>query len=90
MGYQRMRGEKIKMMEKYDYRAPSNTPLTSSTELRSARKGTRSVSSVSCGSLNQDETGTALLGWKMYEAGELSRIMVSVMGRPSCERSYKV
>lgn len=69
------------------YRAPSNTPRTSSTELRSARNGTRSVSSVSWGSLNHEETGTALLGWKIYEAGELSSIMVSVMGRPSCERS---
>jgi hypothetical protein len=55
--------------------------------LRSVRKGTRSVSSVSWGSLNHDDTGTALLGWKIYEAGELSRIMVSAMGRPSCDRS---
>jgi hypothetical protein len=55
--------------------------------LRSDRNGTRSVSSVSWGSLNHDETGTALLGWKMYDAGELSRIIVSAMGRPNCERS---
>lgn len=62
-GYQKdAAGERQRL---YDYRAPSNTPLTSSTELRSARKGTRSVSSVSWGSLNQEETGTALLGWKM-------------------------
>jgi len=46
-----------------------------------------SVNSVSCGSLNHDETGTALLGWKIYDAGELSRIMVSVMGLPNCDRS---
>ena len=69
------------------YRAPSKTPLTSSTTPKSARKGTKSVNSVSCGSLNQDDTGTALLGWNMYDAGELSSIIVSDMGRPSCERS---
>jgi hypothetical protein len=47
------------------HRAPSKTPRTSSTEVKSARNGTRSVSSVSWGSLNHEETGTALLGWKM-------------------------
>ena len=47
------------------YRAPSNTPRTSSTGDKSARKGTRSVNSVSWGSLNHEETGTALFGWKM-------------------------
>ncbi len=62
-------------------------PLTSGTDVRSTRKGTRSVSSASCGSLNHEETGTALFGWKMYEAGELSKIIVSVIGRPNCERS---
>ena len=62
-------------------------PRTSSTPVRSARNGQRSMSSVSCGSLNQDETGTALCGWKMYDAGELSRMMVSETGRPSWERS---
>ena len=71
-----------------DHRAPSNTPRTSSTALRSVRKGTRSVSSVSCRSLNHDDTGTALLGWKIYEAGELSRIIVSAMGLPSCDKSW--
>ena len=54
------------------------------------RKGQRSVSSVSCGSLNHDETGTALLGWKMYDAGELSMMIVSEIGRPSCDKSYDV
>jgi hypothetical protein len=49
-----------------------------------------SVSSVSCGSLNHDETGTALLGWKIYEAGELSRIIVSDIGLPNCDRSCKI
>lgn len=44
---------------------PSRTPRTSSTTARSARKGHMSVSSVSCGSLNHVETGTALFGWKM-------------------------
>ena len=72
------------------YRPPSRTPRTSSTWPRSARKGTRSVSSVSCGSLNHDETGTALLGWKIYDAGELSMMIVSAIGRPSWERSYTV
>ena len=68
---------------------PSRTPRTSLTSPRSVRKGHRSVSSVSWGSLNHEETGTALLGWKIYEAGELSRMMVSAMGRPNCERSWK-
>ena len=70
-----------------DYRPPSRTPRTSSTWQRSARKGTRSVNSVSCGSLNHDETGTALFGWKIYDAGELSIMIVSEIGRPSCDRS---
>lgn len=48
-----------------NYNPPSNTALTSSTVLRSAKNGQRSVSSVSWGSLNQEDTGTALLGWKM-------------------------
>ena len=68
---------------------PSSTPRTSSTCSRSVRNGHRSVSSVSCGSLNHDETGTALFGWKMYDAGELSMMIVSEIGRPSCERSYE-
>lgn len=40
--------------------------------------------------MNHDETGTALLGWKIYDAGELSMMIVSVGFRPSCERSYKI
>ena len=72
-----------------NYNPPSKTALTSSTILRSVKNGQRSVSSVSWGSLNQEETGTALLGWKMYEAGELSRIMVSDIGRPSCDKSCR-
>jgi len=44
------------------YRAPSRMPLTSGTGVRSAKNGIRSVSSASCGSLNHDETGTALFG----------------------------
>ena len=59
----------------------------SSVPRRSARKGLMSVSSVSCGSLNHELTGTALFGWKMEDAGELSRIMVEVTGRPRRERS---
>lgn len=76
------------LIEVRHYRAPSRIPRTSGTYVRSARKGIRSVSSASCGSLNHEETGTALLGWKMYDAGELSRIMVSAIGRPSWDRSY--
>jgi hypothetical protein len=71
------------------YRCPSRIPRISDTEVRSARKGIKSVSSASCGSLNQEETGTALLGWKIYEAGELSRIMVSAIGLPSWDRSCR-
>lgn len=41
---------------------PSNTPRMSDTSVRSAKNGDISVSSVSWGSLNQEETGTALLG----------------------------
>lgn len=71
------------------YRPASNTPRTSGVTLRSARKGHISVSSVSCGSLNHEDTGTALFGWKIYEAGELSKIMVSVIGLPNCDKSCK-
>ena len=70
------------------YNPPSRTPRTSSTARRSSRNGHISVSSVSCGSLNHDETGTALFGWKMYDAGELSRMIVPSIGRPSCDKSY--
>lgn len=62
---------------------------TSSTNLRSDKKGHKSVNSVSWGSLNQEETGTALLGWNIYDAGELSRMIVSVIGLPSCDRSCR-
>ena len=48
-----------------NYSPPSRIPCTSSTGARSERNGHRSVNSVSCGSLNHDDTGTALLGWKM-------------------------
>lgn len=68
---------------------PSSTPRMSSTVARSAKKGHRSVSSVSCGSLNHVETGTALFGWKMYDAGELSIMMHPSMSRPSCDRSWR-
>ena len=56
---------------------------------RSVRKGHKSVNSVSWGSLNQVETGTALLGWNMYEAGELSMMIDDSMSRPSWDRSYR-
>lgn len=37
----------------------SSTSVTSSTTVKSSKNETRSVNSVSCGSLNQVETGTA-------------------------------
>lgn len=43
----------------------SKTSVTSSTCVKSSRNATRSVSSVSCGSLNHVETGTALALWKI-------------------------
>lgn len=69
------------------YSPASRIPWTSSTADRSARNGHKSVNSVSCGSLNHEETGTALFGWNMYDAGELSRIIVSAIGLPSCDKS---
>jgi len=47
------------------HKPPSRTPRTSSTARRSSRNGHISVNSVSCGSLNQLDTGTALFGWKI-------------------------
>lgn len=44
------------------YMLQSRMPRTSVTVVRSARKGTKSTSSVSCGSLNHEETGTAFFG----------------------------
>ena len=63
-------------------------PRTSPVLHRSARKGAISPSSVSWTSLNHDDTGTALWGWKMYDAGELSMMIVLPTGLPSCERSW--
>jgi len=59
------RGEHEPLYTQRNYNPPSKTALTSSTVLRSVKNGQRSVSSVSWGSLNQEETGTALLGWKI-------------------------
>ena len=73
-----------------DYNATSSTMLTSRTwePARSSRTGMRSRSSLSCASENQLLIGTACCGWKMYEVGELSMIMVSLKSRPTCERSF--
>ena len=65
----------------------AKSPRTSPAVARSLKKPMRSVNSVSCGSLNQVITGTALFGLNKYDAGELSRIMQSSNGRPSMERS---
>ena len=46
------------------------------------------MSSVSCRALNREDTATVLLGWKIYGAGGLSIMIVSEIGRPSCERSW--
>ena len=71
------------------YKATSSTKLTSLTWLpaRSSRTGIRSRSSLSCASENQLLIGTACCGWKMYDVGELSIIIVSFKSRPICERS---
>lgn len=60
-----VKGEGQSLHTQNNYKPPSKTALTSSTVLRSVKNGQRSVSSVSWGSLNQEDTGTALLGWKM-------------------------
>ena len=71
------------------YKATSSTKLTSLTWLpaRSSRTGIRSRSSLSCASENQLLIGTACCGWKMYDVGELSIMIVSFKSRPICERS---
>ena len=72
------------------YKATSSTKLTSLTWLpaRSSRTGIRSRSSLSCASENQLLIGTACCGWKMYDVGELSIMIVSFKSRPICERSW--
>jgi len=60
-----IRDEHQSLHTQKNYNPPSKTALTSSTVLRSLKNGQRSVSSVSWGSLNQEDTGTALFGWKM-------------------------
>ena len=72
------------------YKATSSTKLTSLTWLpaRSSSTGIRSRSSLSWASENQLLIGTACCGWKMYEVGELSIMMVSFRSRPICERSW--
>jgi hypothetical protein len=71
------------------YKATSNTKLTSRTwgPAKSSRTGIRSNSSLSCASENQLLIGTACCGWKMYEVGELSMMMVSRRSRPTWDRS---
>lgn len=71
------------------YKATSSTKLTSLTWVpaRSSRTGIRSRSSLSWASENQLLIGTACCGWKIYEVGELSIMIVSFRSRPICERS---
>lgn len=47
----------------------------------------RSSSSLSWASENQLLMGTACWGWKMYDVGELSIMIVSRRSRPTWERS---
>ena len=70
-------------------RATSRTKLTSRTcePARSSRTGIRSRSSLSWASENQLLMGTACWGWKIYDVGELSIMIVSRRSRPTCERS---
>lgn len=72
------------------YRATSSTKLTSLTwePARSSSTGIRSSNSLSCASENQLLIGTACWGWKMYDVGELSMMMVSRRSRPICDRSW--
>lgn len=71
------------------YNATSSTRLTSRTcePARSSRTGIRSRSSLSWASENQLLMGTACCGWKIYEVGELSIMIVSLRSRPTWERS---
>jgi hypothetical protein len=70
--------------------ATSRTRLTSLTwePARSSSTGIKSSSSLSWASENQLLMGTACCGWKMYEVGELSMMMVSLRSRPICDKSY--
>jgi hypothetical protein len=70
--------------------ATSRTRLTSLTwePARSSSTGIKSRSSLSWASENQLLIGTACCGWKMYEVGELSMMMVSFRSRPICDKSY--
>lgn len=74
------------------YNATSSTKLTSRTcePAKSSRTGMRSRSSLSWASENQLLIGTACWGWKMYDVGELSIMIVSRRSRPTCERSWKI
>ena len=74
------------------YKATTRTRLTSLTWVpaRSSSTGIRSRSSLSWASENQLLIGTACCGWKMYDVGELSMMMVSLRSRPICERSCLV
>lgn len=47
----------------------------------------RSMSSLSCASENQLLMGTACCGWKMYDVGELSMMIVSFRSRPTWDKS---
>lgn len=73
------------------HKETSRTRLTSLTcePARSSRTGIRSNSSLSCASENQLLMGTACCGWKMYEVGELSMMIVSRRSRPIWDRSCR-
>ncbi len=65
----------------------SKTTMTFSTIFKSSKNGTKTINSVSLGSLNQDPIGIAFVGWNMYEAGELSIMITSFNSLPSRLRS---
>jgi len=65
----------------------SNTKVTLSTFWRSIKNGINSNSSLSSISLNQLVTGIAFVGWKIYDAGELSNIITCFKFLPSWLKS---
>lgn len=80
-----------KLLRTAPQRATSNTRLTSCTfgPARSSSTGMRSSSSLSWASENQELIGTACCGWKMYDVGELSIMMVSLRSLPTWDKSYQ-
>lgn len=74
------------------HKETSRTRLTSRTcdPARSSRTGIKSSNSLSWASENQLLIGTACCGWKMYEVGELSMMIVSRRSRPTWDKSCEL